>query len=314
MSNDNENYLESLTFKPMDEESLANEALNESSDHELDDQLEPASDKAMVSAPNQLMIGFYSNVKKKDVERFIRARAESKMSLKSAWYNIVRYEDGFAWELHEGGSGRGVLKSVIRLLDSEPQVTICLSNETIKVTRRTNHSGLVAFRIPDSEDVEETPSIEYVDSMKPVLKSGLGLFVTGLVFAALGILAVFLASLFKFVLLNENEPYQHAKQVTDLPISQIQKLEYVTNLEGDGVFIQSLIYKDGKWQVNTGVEEPQAPKSAPAKPEQNPSSTNARDNDSEMVRLSRTIDNTNANNANRLPPEIEQQLNNKKGN
>lgn len=260
-----------------------------------------------VSAPNQMMIGFYSNVKKKDVERFIRSRAESKMSLKTAWYNIVKYDDGFAWELHDGGSGKSVLKSVISILEYEPQVVIRLSSETIKITKRTNHSGLVAFRIPDSEEVQETAGVQYSETMKPVLKSGLGLFVTGLVFAVLGILSVFLASMFKFVILNENEPYQHAKQITDLPISQIDKLQEVVKIEG--IFIQSVNYSNGKWQINTGSEEPQSkPSKTSSSEKRNASSSTSEESSDEMVQLSRSIDNSNKNNVNNLPPEIEQQL------
>jgi hypothetical protein len=295
---------DSLDLSKLSFTSLESEAI-EPTDQSEDQSIETAKavEPEGFSAPNQILVGFYSNVKRKDVERFIRSRAESKMSLKTAWYSIIKYDDGFAWELHDGGSGRGALKSIAQLLETNTHVIIKLSNETIKVTRRTNHSGLVSFRIPDSEDSEESSEIVYADKMKPVIKRGLGLFVTGIVFAFLGITSIFLASLFKFVLLAENEPYQHAKQITELPIYQIDRLEQVIALEG--VFIQSLSFNNGKWQVNTGSEEPQT---AP-EPTVDQESDNEESVNSDMVNLSRRIDNSNVNNASGLPPEIESELN-----
>ena len=54
--------------------------------------IENQSETNVSARPKQLMIGYYSSIKRKDLETFLYSRAEGNMSLRSSYFNIIKYD------------------------------------------------------------------------------------------------------------------------------------------------------------------------------------------------------------------------------
>jgi len=205
-----------------------------------------------ISMPKQLMIGYYANIKKKDLETFIYSRAESNMSIGNSFFNIIKYEDGYIWELHEGGSGKGVLKSVIELLKTNEDVVIPIDDRLVKISRKNNSGGVSCYLLSKDDNISPTDGVKYHDSLTPVRNSGYGLFLFGCIFAVIGVISIFLSVLFKYVIYDKEKNFVFNEQTSSAPITQIPIIDKI--LMENETYVETLVFKNKKWIINKNKE------------------------------------------------------------
>ncbi|MFS1427897.1 hypothetical protein LMH73_012255 [Vibrio splendidus] len=210
--------------------------------------------KEQVSEPLNLYIGYYANVKPKELREFMFNYATSHVTpIENAYYNIQPYMDGYLWEIHEGGSGKGCLKSIKSILDHADKVTIIRDNFSIVVVRDEDKVSTSKITSSNLKYHSANDDVEFADSMKTFVSEGFGFFVSSLL--VLAVSSVILGSAF----VNRNTERTRITnehlydQIIDLPIAQIGKIKSHLGSEETGIYVQDLKYSRGKkqWIVKT---------------------------------------------------------------
>lgn len=212
----------------------------------------------VVSLPKQLLIGFYANVKLSDLKSYLYAKALNNMALENAFYGIQRFENGYLWELQEGGSGKGVLSSVVKILKYKNELIIPTDERAVRVIKKGSGGGISSFVLNDDDDVITTDGIEYKESLKPVKSSGFGAFMVSLVFCGVGVLAACSTLIFKYGLYHQPEPLKFVVTKVELPVTQMDAVSYV--LQDPDSYLAKLTYKKGQgWSMDKNKEEKEIP-------------------------------------------------------
>lgn len=212
----------------------------------------------ILSLPKQLMIGFYANIKPADLKNYLFAKAKSNMLPDNTYYAIKKFENGYLWELQEGGAGKGILSSVVEKLKTVDDIIIETADRPVRIMRKSSGDGISAFILNEDDKVTPTEGVVYKEKLKPVVRTGFGPFITSLVFAGAGVLAAASTLIFKYGLFHQPEPLKFVIEKEELPVSQMDAISWV--LEDPNSYLTKLTYskKDG-WQMDKQVEE-QKPK------------------------------------------------------
>lgn len=184
-----------------------------------------------VLVPDYLLMGFQEGVSKKDLLLYLRSKASEIGDPDLAKFQILKKDGGFYWELHDCGSGHGILKDVLLKLETESSVVIKTSRKPIKISRNKKGSGLSIAILTDDTTELPTEGVQYKDKMSSMNSSGTGLLVFSAIFALLGVLSAFLAITFKYGILNK-EKVVELPVVKVLPYSKLRAIEeFITNEE-----------------------------------------------------------------------------------
>lgn len=208
--------------------------------------------KQAYSEPLNLYVGYYANVKPKDLKEFLFNYATAHVTpIENAFYSIQPYMNGYLWEIHEGGSGKGCLKSIRTILDEQDKVTIIRDNFSVVVVKDEDKVSVSKITSSNLKYHKTNGDVEFVDSMKTLVSEGFGFFVSSVI--ALMISSVILGSAFinratERTRITNEHLYD---QIIDLPISEITKLRTYMNSEETGIYVQDLKYNRGKktWTI-----------------------------------------------------------------
>lgn len=197
------------------------------------------------SLPRLIMIGYMKNIKKDALITWLESTAEKYFDApRSGRYYITKYKKGLAYELHEGGTCGAYLPSIIkhfRKSDDNRSVVIPTSTLNIEVTER--ESRLNSYRLLEDDDSEPSPEIKPSSIMTPIFKAGTGIFVFGLLVACLGVISLFGAVVFKYIVYNYKEKPEIYHQINSLPHEQAHRLSDVS----DDDWVVALTYKNKQW-------------------------------------------------------------------
>lgn len=203
--------------------------------------------KVEISSPNSILIGYYSDIKLHDLKAYLYNMAEEELVLKSSFYQIIKYESGYIWEIQEGGEGKGVLKSLISLLETHEDVIIETSKRNIKIKKKDNGLGIVSYFLNESDNSTQTPGIYFSDKMKRLKSTGYPFYKFGKSILFAGIFCIFLSYTFKYVVFNKERMISHSAINIELPISKIEQIKKIN--ASDNNFIESIVYKNKKWEI-----------------------------------------------------------------
>jgi hypothetical protein len=222
------------------------------------EQAEPSVVKASefrFSLPKQVMVGFYANIKKSDLKSYLRAKAHNHMTPDNTYYGIKKFQNGYLWELHEGGSGKGILSSLAEKLKVQDNIIIETSDKNIRVLRKAVGEGISSFQLNSEDVVTPTEGIVYKDKLSPVKTTGYGFFVFSAIFASLGVFSAVGLLIFKYGLFHESEPLMFVKENKELPVFQMDHINNVIN--DPNAYLYQLTYRKGTgWYMDKKLEQP----------------------------------------------------------
>ena len=198
------------------------------------------------SFPEQIFIGYYAHIKKRDLLRFIKGYVDSHcQSPKSSTFQIRKYLHGYLYEIHDGGSAGGVASSVIKLLQAGESPIVYAASRRLKVVHSPD--GLSSYLLKEGDDQPLTLGVVYQDKMHAISSGGGSLFAIGVVvfiagFSVMGAAAV----------ISSNSSIQATPpdfKVFDkiTPANGIQEVE--RQRPQPGQYIDRLQYESGQWEV-----------------------------------------------------------------
>lgn len=219
----------------------------------LDGDLVESEEDSFVSKPIKILVGHQAEISKKDLKSYLIAKANESFIKEITYISIRKSSNGYYWEMHEGGPGKGMLSSILKTLETQDIVYLPSEDRVLKVTK-TNMGGIRALLLSERESPELTKNIVAMDKMASISSSGNGLLFFGLVSVALSMTALLLAFIIKYSVINKQESVEATRNVTTTPISEIQKLRETLKL--DGVYVESMVLNgDGKYLIKTAIEK-----------------------------------------------------------
>lgn len=209
-----------------------------------------------ISLPLTVVIDFYQGVtKEREAEQIVRANIEKNFDAPNAsYYYIQRWREGMAVEMQEGG-GHAYLPEILAKLDEDEHaiVAVPMSNRVAQVRLDPETSSLETLLLLNNQSPPEGAFIAYpTRSMRPFDRRGSRLFVTGLAFLAVSVMAMLL-SVGAFFLDKEAWalPYVQQTDVKILPAGQMPSIE--SALSGGADCVYKLEYA-GQWNVTPGYD------------------------------------------------------------
>lgn len=223
-----------------------------------------------VLIPDYILMGFQEGSSKKDLLFFLRSKASEIGDPDLAKVQIIKKDGGLYWEIHDSGSGHGILNGVLEKLETEQQVVVKTSQKTIKIIKNKKGRGITFIVLNDESNEAYTDGIEYKEKMISISSKGTGFLVFSTIFAFLGILSITLAVMLKYGIINQE------KKIS-LPISKALPYEKIIEMEKiitdeelikSGVYAKKLsltankrdfVITTGKEEVKTEKEEQDSP-------------------------------------------------------
>jgi hypothetical protein len=207
-----------------------------------------------IGLPNMLLLGFQEGTNKKDVGTFINSKANDLLMVDITYYNLIKADGGYYWELQEGGSGHGVLSSILRALKTNNELIVKTSTKSVRIVRKKNGIGFNSFLINEDESPTQSAEIKYADKMKALTSSGTGFMLFGAIFCSLSLVMLLLALLFKYGLLHKSVDVELNRNQDSTPYTQHKKMADIISLKS--VYIDQLVLdKSGKYLIKTTSEE-----------------------------------------------------------
>lgn len=191
------------------------------------------NDAHIEAVPIRVLIGFLPDVSKRDALEFSQGLAEKyfeKITL--AYFKVFPMDNGWAYEAHEGGSGRAYLPAILAKFEEhgafngrdESSVIIKTATRFVEVTRTKD--GLSSIFLPESSHVIPTPGILPSEKMDPAFDRRTGFLIAGSILFVTGCVAFFSSMLigrYHDHVIEQAPPYivDYAK----LPISKWNDLQ-----------------------------------------------------------------------------------------
>jgi hypothetical protein len=192
----------------------------------------------VVSLPSNIQIDFAAVRKEKDLITYLSTFAEQHFSApKTAQFIAIKYEDGFLYEMHENGDGYGYLSSVLKILESgEDAILVLDDNRRVRVSKE----GTRIKTITMGEDDQTDPSSSLVkkDKLSLIFKPSLFFFLFGLTLTIIGIISLFVALSFKYIVVDQSQIIQYPLSTIDSPLTaskskemRVNRTERITKME-----------------------------------------------------------------------------------
>lgn len=215
---------------------------------------EPDNDGAEVANwPKQIHIGFMAQVKKRDllfhIGEWVTDNASSKAS---CFYQITPYSGGFAYEIQEGGSGQGVLKSALETLGRHSEVIIPSSERYLQLSIK--QPGFSSYLLDEDDSRLPSPELTFKDQLKPVFSRHHGLMTAGILSALLGLAAIGSSWFMVYAIYNKDKVPVYAKTRYELPSEQLRKVNDILN-QGNS-YLQRLEFKADRWNLVVKQTDP----------------------------------------------------------
>lgn len=217
---------------------------------------QPPKDVQPIVPPQRIIIDFLEGTdNKKDAAAFARNFIETHFDAHGLCYWYVRpYEMGFIYEVHEGGSGREYIGSVVDMLNKDPRAVVVVRSATrlleIKRTRSGNYSAVL---LPDGQPPtsENFFYAKPTKRMKPFKFKGLSILITGAAVFGVGAICLILSMLACLVAFVAQPRYSldQATSFSNLPLNQWSDLVRNTNVN---TYVKTMRFENGRWQFETG--------------------------------------------------------------
>lgn len=193
MSQDENLYTDKLIDKHTDELNNHVESYEESNEFE--------------SLPLDVHIGFYGNVSLKDVKKHVLSYAQKNFTtLNDVYYQVVKYEDGFLFEIHQNGHQRGYIDDYLSRGSDDG---IIVTNRNVYRVSGSVHGGLRLVRLTD-EDVRhiyENPNsfnlLQGKGKLLKLKKDGYGFYLFSILFCSLAFAGLGMSAAVKYLVIDK---------------------------------------------------------------------------------------------------------------
>jgi len=172
---------------------------------------------------DHIYIGYFAGTEKEvrsSVMEFIQSYVrDNELSRSKIFFNIESlvghpyFEDGFVFEIHEGGDGMSYLETVLRAFAEKTKIQTIPLNNGRSVSLQKKPGNIDAYL---NSTEEMAGDVNFIDiqgrkkSIKRLFKDNYIFFYISLVLTILGAISIAAAMLFKFVLYNETKMYETA--------------------------------------------------------------------------------------------------------
>lgn len=218
--------------------------------------------------PVRVIIGYLPEVSERDALEYAIGLAEKHFDqLGLAFFDAFKFDNGFVFEIHEGGSGRAYVPKIIEYFeatgpyDAENPVSVVLKTGTRRVEVQKARSGLVSVLLPESSTAEPSAQIEATSAMQPALNKRTGFLVVSAALFVTGFAAVMTAAFIARFQPYEAPPERPVEQISaaSLPLNQWFRVEAVP----PGSYVKALRFRNQRWEApELGAEVPEAPSDA----------------------------------------------------
>jgi len=211
------------------------------------------------SLPAAIHIGYMGRIDRSDaiarVQGLIRRQV---IAPEASYWQVQRMEDGFAYEIHEGGPGRGYLSALVSRFAAEPEAIVHLraGDRTIRVTAPEGKPRSVV--LPESE----RPTIDAVPPgkrMRPFAPTGRAGLITACIFFATAAVLFMATS----VALNTSAQTKAGDSAAlNQRVENLPHFKWPKAPTRPGEYVDKVQFSNGKWVVDE-KPVPLPPRSAP---------------------------------------------------
>jgi len=211
------------------------------------------TEKRKVSAvPIRILMGYLPEITERDARDYALGVAEKHFEQPAiAHFDAFKYENGYAYEVHEGGEGFAYLPEIIRYFQEQgpyreretAAVVLRTGTRMVKVIRQ--RVGLQAVLLPESTPLETDDWPPSGEKLQSALNQRTGFLVAGAGFFVAGFFALIVGSM-----MTRYQPYDSpappAVTTVDyeqLPIAQWSKVQGLPPNE----FVSKLAYDHKHW-------------------------------------------------------------------
>lgn len=221
------------------------------------------------NVPVRLFIGFLPEVAEKDAREFAKGVASKRLeSLDQAYIGVFPYDNGFAYEVHEGGHHHAYIPTIIERFKSlgpfspDAENTLVLRSATRAVEVRRQRNGLSALLLVEGDMPAANPEWARPSSaLKPVIAQLQGTLIVGSVIFVTGFMAMIMSGFhFRIQPYDNTIPTKIEKVSVDaLPYTQLAAMANLPETR----YVKSLKFNKGAWAIDivdvSELEEPPAP-------------------------------------------------------
>lgn len=211
----------------------------------------------LLTPPNRIVIDFLEGVTNRaDAIAYARGFITSHFEVpEQSGYYVQPLKDGYAYEVHEGGSRKAFLPSILRVLESTPDATVSVRSGTrvlqvSKSARGSFNSVLLPEELSSYLENVVEPDVKAPNLTPFQMDNVVWLFVGGgmALFGAV----VFILSL-AFFALDPSQlklPTLNVTETDKLPLAQWQRM--VQQLDGNN-YISAMRFENGAWRFETST-------------------------------------------------------------
>ncbi len=208
-----------------------------------------AKSKASI-APMSVQMGWIEAENAKDVRAYARGIVQQRfVAQEESWFGIKRFRNGFLWEAHQGGDGKGYINAAAAALDRDPEGQHWFQTGDRAYRIIMQDGKPFPHLLPSEKSVELLNSgssqLERGYSLTPFSRKGTGWLATGAVLSSASVL-FFLGSLVFYGLSYNPGPSVRATDLTALPH---MKWPLVSSV-GIEEIVQKLQMRGGNWSVD----------------------------------------------------------------
>lgn len=219
--------------------------------------------------PVRVLVGYLPDVSLRDALEYASGIANKHIdNLSFAYFDAHPWDRGYAYEVHEGGSGKAFLPSVLEHFKQlgpfsakdDNQAFIRTGTRTVQIERQAD--GLSAVLLPEANKRETSSWLRAGATMRPAINKRTGVLVAGAVVFVTGFAAMLGASAITRIqpYAPPMEPVEVSVDYGRLPLSQVDVLR--RKLE-QGEYITAMRYERGRWSFDGGATAPSQPPAAP---------------------------------------------------
>lgn len=211
--------------------------------------------------PKKLYLGYMTQVKKKDLLRYIGEWVNDNADSKAGcFYQIVPWNGGYAFEIQEGGAGHGVLKTALAVLARDGEVTLPAVDRFVQIALKP--LGFTTYLLNEFEEQQVSEGLIFKDPLSPVYTRNHALMLSGVIAVLLGVL-VFLGSwVVVYSVYNKDKVPVFSKATYQLPWQNLDKIDAI--LAKPDTYLSKLTFSGGNWKLEEMKVEPVP---APAEPQ-----------------------------------------------
>jgi hypothetical protein len=216
-----------------------------------------------LAVPVRVVIGYLPEVTERDALEYAVGLAEKHFEqIGMSYFDAFKYGSGYAFEAHEGGSGKAYVPEIIRYFDSKglfrpgEDVKAVIRTATRAVEVQRTREGLAAIILPERDETPPSDWLQPTGKMQPAIHKRTGFLMVGAALFTTGFIAMIFTSM-----LTRFQEYEAAPDpvVQRIDISQLpnQKWSELAATPADKI-VRALRYRHNRWEPPELVAAPVA--------------------------------------------------------